>query len=304
VPEERRGGSPVRVDHGRPDSIEGTQDLRDREDSAAALARERRELLAQVEAWLETPLLVLGFAWLVLLVVELIWGLAPLLEAMGTAIWVAFVADFLLRLVLSPDKTDYLRAHWLTALSLAVPALRLVRLARLARLLRAGRAARGLRLFRVVSSLNRGMKALGTSMGRRGFGYVVAATGIVLFAGAAGMFAFENRAETPGGFATYGDALWWTAMLLTTAGSDYWPQTTEGRLLCLLLALYAFATFGYITATLATYFVGRDAAGQDGDIAGSAEVRALREEIAALRLQLTARPPKPPHPSSETGEAA
>ena len=273
----------MRVDRDSSDVGGGSED---QQDTAAALERERRELLAQVEAWLETPLLVLGFAWLALLVVELLRGLTPLLEALGTAIWVAFIADFLLRLVLSPDRTAYLRRNWLTALSLAVPALRLVRLARLTRLLRAGRAARGLRLFRVVSSLNRGMRALSASMGRRGVGYVAAVTGIVLFAGAAGMFAFENRGETAGGFASYGDALWWTAMLLTTAGSDYWPHTAEGRLLCLLLALYAFATFGYITATLATYFVGRDAADQQAEVAGAADVQALREEIASLRAEL------------------
>jgi voltage-gated potassium channel len=41
-------------------------------------------------------------------------------------------------------------------------------------------------------------------------------------------------------------------------GSDYWPQTPEGRLLCLLLAIYAFAVFGYVTAAIAAYFVDRD----------------------------------------------
>ena len=251
-----------------------------------ALDRERRELLFQVEEWLETPLLVLGFAWLGLLVAELVWGLSPLLEAAGTAIWALFIADFLLRLVLSPDKRSFLGKNWLTALSLLVPALRLFRLARLARfgrVLRAARTTRGLRLFRVVSSLNRGMKALGASMGRRGFGYVVALSGIVLVAGAAGMHAFESEA---GGLTTYGEALWWTAMLLTTLGSDFWPRTPEGRLLCVLLALYAFAAFGYITATLATYFVGQDAASEEAEIAGASEVRALRREIAALRDEL------------------
>ncbi len=28
-------------------------------------------------------------------------------------------------------------------------------------------------------------------------------------------------------------------------GSEYWPQTVEGRVLCLLLAFYAFGVFGY-----------------------------------------------------------
>jgi voltage-gated potassium channel len=55
-------------------------------------------------------------------------------------------------------------------------------------------------------------------------------------------------------------------MLLTTMGSDYWPRTPEGRVLCLLLALYAFAVFGYMTAAIAAYFVGKDKA---ADLASS-----------------------------------
>ena len=35
---------------------------------------------------------------------------------------------------------------------------------------------------------------------------------------------------------------------MTTLGSEYWPKSTEGRLLCFLLAVYAFAVWGYITA--------------------------------------------------------
>jgi hypothetical protein len=37
-------------------------------------------------------MLVLAFAWLALLVVELVWGLTPLLETIGTAIWATFLA--------------------------------------------------------------------------------------------------------------------------------------------------------------------------------------------------------------------
>jgi hypothetical protein len=50
----------------------------------------------------------------------------------------------------------------------------------------------------------------------------------------------------------------WTAMLLTTMGSDHWPRTPEGRVLCLLLAIYAFAVFSYVTASITAYFVGKD----------------------------------------------
>ena len=268
-------------------SDEGTSERPDtRATDAEVLKRERYELLQRLEGWLETPMLVLAFVWLVLLVVELIRGESLLFTFLGAAIWAIFILDFAVKLVLAPDKVDYLKGNWLTAISLLIPALRLFRVVRAFRLLSLARTGRGLRLVRVVSSLNRGMKALGASLGRRGFGYVIALTLLVTFAGAAGMYAFE--AEAPGGPNGYVESLWWTAMIMTTMGSQYWPQTAEGRVLCLFLALYAFGVFGYVTAALATFFVGRDADSIDAEVAGAKQLTALRDEVIALRDEIRA----------------
>ncbi len=251
------------------------------------LDEERYAVLHQVEDWLETPLLVLGFTWLILLVVEFIWGLGPLLQLTVTLIWVIFIFDFLLRFILAPHKDVYLRTNWLTAISLLLPALRIFRFTRALRLLRFTRATRTLRLVRVVSSINRGMRALSASMGRRGVGYVLVLTLIVILVGAAGIYAFER--DVPAGrenLPNYGTALWWTAMLLTTIGSEYWPQTAEGRILTFILALYSFGVFGYITAVLASFFVGRDADNEEGEVAGVRSIQALQAEIQALRLEI------------------
>ena len=250
------------------------------------LDHERNEVLHKLEDWLETPMVVLGFVWLALLVVELTWELNPLLETIGTAIWIIFILDFALKLTLAPRKMSYLKSNWLTVIALVVPALRVFRLIRVVRLLRVARAARGLRLVRVVTSLNRGMKALGATMERRGFGYVIALTTAVTLAGAAGMYAFEQ--DVPNGLDSYTSALWWTAMLMTSMGSQYWPETAEGRVLCFLLSLYGFAVFGYVTATLATFFIGRDADSEDAEIAGARSIEALRGDIAALRADISA----------------
>jgi voltage-gated potassium channel len=242
---------------------------------------DRETLLEQLQDWLEKPMLVLSFVWLALLVVELVWGLNRVLTILGQVIWALFVAEFGLALMLAPQKGRYLRRNWLKALALAAPALRILRLARFARL---ARASRGVRLLRVVSSVNRGMNALAGAMRRRGFGYVMALTLIVTLAGAAGMYALEGDAPD-GGFDSYVTALWWTAMMITTMGSEYWPRTPDGRVLCLLLAVYAFAVFGYVTATLATFFIGRDAHSNEADSLGALknEIAALRAEIAAMR---------------------
>ena len=249
-----------------------------------AVTKKRYELLQRLENWLETPMLILAFLWLALLIAELIRGESLLFKILGAIIWVIFIIDFAVKFFLAPHKVAYLKKNWLIALSLLLPALRVFRVLRAFRLLRLARVGRGLRLFRVVSSLNRGMRALRASLRRRGFGYVIALSILVTFAGAAGMYAFESGA--PGGMKSYGEALWWTAMVLTTMGSQYWPQTVEGRVLCVLLALYAFAVFGYVTATLATYFVGRDAENDEAELAGAKQLAALREELIALRAEI------------------
>ena len=142
--------------------------------------------------------------------------------------------------------------------------------------------------MRIVGTANRGMNALRASLSRRGLGYVVGLTVLIALLGAGGMLAFEPASEAEGGFASYADALWWTGMLLTTMGSEYWPKSPEGRILCFLLSLYGFAVFGYITASFASFFVERDAASPEADTASNGDLAALRAEIAALRAELAA----------------
>ncbi len=253
------------------------------------LKRERYELLYRLEGWLETPMLVLAFVWLVLLILELVQGESQLFYFLGTAIWIVFIIDFAVKLVLAPNKVVYFKGHWLTAISLLLPALRIFRIFRLLRLARAGQ---GVRLIRVLGSLNRGMKALGASLSRRGFGYVITLTVLFTFAGAAGIYAFENKA--PGGPNSYGESLWWTAMIMTTMGFEYTPQTVEGRVLSVFLALYAFGVFGYVTAALATFFVGRDAESSEAEVAGAKQLAAVRDEVSALRDEIRALSRQPP----------
>jgi voltage-gated potassium channel len=239
---------------------------------------ERRQLLKRFENFFELPMVILGFLWLALLIVELVHKTSPALETFGLIIWVIFIVDFLIKFFVAPEKSAYLKTNILTMLSLVVPAFRILRITRLLRFIR---LSRGLRLVKVLGSLNRGMRALSATMKRRAFGYVILLSLIVLFGGAAGMYAFEK--EVDGGLNDYGTALWWTSMILTTMGSEYWPRTLEGRLLCLILSLYAFAVFGYVTATIASYFIGRDAADHQGEIAGAEQIEALRQEIRQLQ---------------------
>jgi voltage-gated potassium channel len=225
------------------------------------LRRERWALLASIIRLTEQPMIVLSFAWVVLVVVDLARGLtAPLLLATN-AIWILFIVDFLIKLIIAPSRLLFLRKHWITAASIALPAFRVLQAFRFFRMLRLFRAGGTVNLLRLLTSTRRGMQALAKTLGRRGFGYMVAITAMVIFLGAAGMLYFENPATLAGagydarGISSYAEAVWWTAMIMTTMGSDYWPRSPEGRILCWMLALYAFTVFGYITATIASHFI-------------------------------------------------
>jgi voltage-gated potassium channel len=227
--------------------------------------RERWSLLREINEFTETPLIVLSFIWIGLLILEFTRGLTGFLPTLVLIIWGTFILDFIIGFIIAPRKLVYLRNSWLTAIALVIPAFRILRIFPALRVLRAARFIRSANLVRILTSTNRGLRALRQSLGRRGFGYVVLATVMILFVGAGGILQFESSTalerggyEDVVGIDSYGDALWWTAMIITTFGSEYWPQTAEGRVLTVILAVYSVAIFGYVTATIASMFVSSD----------------------------------------------
>lgn len=241
--------------------------------SDSARATHRWRVLVKIDRYLEPTMVLLGLTWLVLLIVEFVWGLKPWMTWVGDLIWIVFILEFLLRFSVAPGKRKFLQRNWLTLISLALPALRVLRLGRALRLLR---YTRGLKLVRLLTSMNRGLRSLGRAMQKRGAGYVSVLTIAVTFAGAAGMLAFESGGPNPP-FSGYAEALWWTAMIITTLGSDFWPQTVEGRVLTLLLSIYAVGVFGYLAASLASSFIDRERKQQP---------RSTEEALAAVRREL------------------
>lgn len=258
-------------------------------------AREQRwQLLHTVSRSLRWPMTALGIAWVVLLVVDLA-GLvgepwSGTLAAAQAAIWILFVLQFALELALAPCKAAYLRGNWLTAVAVVLPAFRVLAVVRL---LRVVPLLRGLSLVRLVTAVNRGMGSVREITGVAQFPFVVGVSVLVVLAVAAGMTFLERGAAS--GLGSFGEALWWSAAMLTTIGSGQWPATAEGRVLAFLMMVYSMAIFGYITATLAGYFVKRNADREreqqerrDGGTL-EAEVRRLRREIQELRRALDAR---------------
>ncbi len=75
-------------------------------------------------------------------------------------------------------------------------------------------------------------------------------------------------------------------MRVITAGSDFWPTTPEGRGLAVIISLFGYAVFGYVMATLATFFIGRDAEEKEAPVAGARDVEELKKMIMSLSKKI------------------
>lgn len=214
--------------------------------------------------------------------------------AVEVACWVVFLVDLIVHLRLHPHylKTGIGRFD-LAVVVLTSPWYMLpgVDGGQFVALLRLARLARVLMLGVKTPVVKRTVDRLG-----KPFLYVV----IMLFVCAA----IVKRAEGgKDGFETFGDCLWWGVVTITTVGyGDLVPETAVGRFTATALMLTGVAVLGTVAASLASMFRLEDKADEvvdevvdapAGTPSTAAELRALREEVAALRAELATRAPHP-----------
>ena len=240
-------------------------------------------LLKTLPRKLERPMLLLSFVWFLVIITELVNGTSPLLLSLGTVLWALFVLYFGLRLAIAPDRVVFLKRNWLFVLAILVPILRFFPFLQTLPLARALTATFGMQVIWMFASADLGLRSLRRTMGRRGTGYVLTFTVVVILAGAAGMLHFENDSPDPQGIHSYPEALWWVAMQITNIGSGYRPVTVGGHVLCLGISIFALAIFGYLTAVFAAFFIGRDAEDPKSEIPNQTSILQLSAEVALLR---------------------
>ncbi len=215
--------------------------------------RDEREQIAHLA---EIGVTALAFVFVGLLIVEYAVPLTTTqmrwVELGGWLIWLVFAVDFVVRLATAESWSAYLRHNWLAALAVILPAFRVFRAAR------AVRAVRSLRVARLVTGTNRGAGALRRIAGFAGAGYVVVLTLLVWLLGSAGITYLE-RGQPGATIRSLPEGLWWSATTLIQQGSDRQPATHEGRVLAVLMMVFALTVSGYITAALATFLLDRRA---------------------------------------------
>lgn len=215
----------------------------------------REEIRERLHRYLDVPLLIASLLFLLLTLIELTGDVSPRwqpwVSALLYGLWALFIVEFAAELALARDRLHYLRTHWLDTLAVLLPFLRILRAFAILRVTRV------LPALRLLIFGGRGSTVAIRLFRRRRLGQFTLITVLVILVGAALAFLFEVGARGST-IRTFGDALWWSAGIVTTVSNELYPVTASGRILGFLLMVYAMVFFTYFTASLASILVGSD----------------------------------------------
>ena len=205
---------------------------------------DRLDLVDRIERVTRFPMALLGIAWLVIGIVIIttdVNGSASIF-LVGTlfVLWAILLVEYVVRLVVTPDRRGYLKRRWVEPATVVVPPFQgwhLVGIEKMGLLFQEG-------TLRVEAVLKHHSL----------FRVLIAATA-TLFLGAWLVLLFEENAKASN-IHTYPDALWWAIVTVTTVGyGDRFPVSPGGRAVAVVLMLVGIGLIGVLTATVASVFI-------------------------------------------------
>lgn len=204
----------------------------------------RHDTVDRIEKLSKYPMFLLGIAWLVIGIVVVSSDVkskaSTVLVGVLFALWVILLLEYLVRLVISPDRRGYVKRRFVEPVTVVLPPLqawRLIGMEKVSLLVREGQ----LRLAMILKhhSLFR----------------VLIAAVMTLVLGAWLVFLFEDNNKTAN-IHSYPNALWWAIVTVTTVGyGDRYPVTEGGRIVAAVLMLVGIGLIGVLTATVASVFI-------------------------------------------------
>jgi voltage-gated potassium channel len=204
----------------------------------------RHDLVDRIEAATRFPMTILGVAWLVIAIIVLTTDVnssaSTVLVSTLFVLWVIMLVEYLVRLVVTPDTSGYLKRRWIEPATIVLPPLQgwhVVGIEKMTLLLREGE-------LRVEAVLKHHSL----------FRVLIAVVG-TLFIGAWLVLLFEEKAKGSN-IHDYPDALWWAIVTVTTVGyGDRYPVSEGGRIVAVVLMLIGIGLIGVLTATVASVFI-------------------------------------------------
>jgi voltage-gated potassium channel len=205
----------------------------------------------------EWPMAILALAVVPALVLEnrsTMPQVAAAAVAVNWIVWVGFCAEYLIKLVLTPNRSTYVRQAWFDLLIIVFsPPFLVPDSFQALRSLRALRVLRVIRLLRAFAVAALGLRLLRRLLRHHRFQYVLTVAVAVVGVGAIAIYVLEGGRNTAVG--SIADALWWAVVTATTVGyGDVSPVTPEGRLVAVVLMITGIGVIGVFTATVASFF--------------------------------------------------
>ena len=233
-----------RLEHERLEEKDRKDERRRQTVAGAKPSGGRHDLVDRIEQATKYPMALLGIAWLVIAIIVLTTDINSSASTafVGTlfVLWAILLVEYVVRLLVTPDRRGYLRRRWAEPATVVVPPLQgwhVVGIERMSLLLHEGE-------LRVESILkHHGL-----------FRVLIAAAGTLLL-GAWLVLLFEDHAKGSN-IHDYADALWWAIVTVTTVGyGDRYPVTAGGRVVAAVLMLVGIGLIGVLTATVASVFI-------------------------------------------------
>ncbi|MCU1656568.1 MAG: Ion transport 2 domain protein [Pseudonocardiales bacterium] len=232
--------------------------------------------VAAWERWSEWPLAVLAVIFLVAYSFDVLdtrldsaWHDAC--RTTDYIVWLLFVVDYVGRVALANERLRYWWRHLADLAVIALPVLRPLRLLRIVMLLRVlnRRAAVSLRGKVIV--------------------YVAGAAVLLVYCAALAVLDAERR-HSGANIVTFGDALWWAVVTMSTVGyGDHYPVTTEGRFVAVGLMVGGIALIGAVSASFATWLIDRMREVElDSQLTTRRDLRAVHAQLDRIEKRLDA----------------
>ncbi len=215
-------------------------------------------------------LLILGFVFLVLWSLDTIQPGLPspvpgLIKTLLWLIWLVFVADLAMRIVLARNSWRFILKHPIDILAMPFPALR---------------------PLKILSVLTNGPKLLRGRGALNATRAVVLSAALLMWIGAVAILGAE-RGAVGSNISSLGDALWWALVTTTTVGyGDFYPVTMAGRVIAGALMVLGISLIGVVTASVAAWFVRLTTA--ESDERGEASAANNAREIGRLHGKIDA----------------
>lgn len=232
------------------------------------------ERLARWERAVEWPLMIAAVLFLAAYATQILARPEGVVEAIAEGVlwltWAVFLVDYVVRLVITERRWRWFYRHLLDLAIVVLPMLRPLRLMRFLTIIAL--------IQRNAGSMLRGKVVI----------YTVGATVLTIFL--AGLAVLDAEQGSGGPINSFGDAIWWAFVTITTVGyGDFFPVTVTGRVVAVGLMVGGIALIGVVTATLESWIVERVSLETEKTAtATEAQVESLRAEVAELKEMIRA----------------